>query len=59
MVCNMRKAALALLLIFALSLTGCAKSLTHWIVILRNSQGDAALERPSLPEAGTDSSQPS
>jgi len=51
MVCNMHKAALALLLISSLSLTGCAKSLTQWIVNLRNSQGDAALERPSLPEA--------
>ncbi len=31
--------------------SGCAGPITHWMVNLRNSQGDAALVRPTLPEA--------
>lgn len=45
------RASVAVVLVCALSLTGCAKSLTRWVVNLRTSQGDAALQKPSLPEA--------
>ncbi len=31
--------------------SGCAGPITNWMVNLRNSQGDAALVRPTLPEA--------
>ncbi len=48
---NIRKSLLVLALCFALSLTGCAQSITRWIVNLRTSQGDQALLRPNLAEA--------
>jgi tetratricopeptide (TPR) repeat protein len=35
----------------AISLGGCAQSVTQWMVNLRTAQGDAALARPSLLEA--------
>ncbi|MBV8595609.1 MAG: hypothetical protein JOZ50_05090 [Candidatus Eremiobacteraeota bacterium] len=47
----MRKICIAVILICTLPLGGCAKSITHWMVNLRTSQGDAALLKPSLPEA--------
>jgi tetratricopeptide (TPR) repeat protein len=34
-------------LLCAILLSGCAQSITHWIVNLRTSQGDAALAKPS------------
>ncbi len=46
-----RKSLLVLALCSALSLTGCAQSITRWIVNLRTSQGDQALVRPNLAEA--------
>ncbi len=50
--CNIRRAALSLCAaVCALALGGCAQSITHWMVNLRTSQGDAALAKPSLPEA--------
>ena len=35
----------------SLVLTSCAQPITRWMVNLRTSQGDAALLKPSLPEA--------
>lgn len=35
----------------ALGASGCAGPITQWMINVRNAQGDAALERPSLPEA--------
>jgi tetratricopeptide (TPR) repeat protein len=48
---NMRKAVPALALAAVLGLTGCAQSITRWVVNLRTSQGDAALLKPNLAEA--------
>jgi tetratricopeptide (TPR) repeat protein len=39
------------MLVCALSLAGCARPITRWMVNLRTSQGDTALLKPSLPEA--------
>lgn len=38
-------------LLCALCTAGCAAGVTHWMVSLRNAQGDSALARPALPEA--------
>jgi tetratricopeptide (TPR) repeat protein len=46
-----RRTVVVVMLICALSLTGCAGPITRWMVNLRTSQGDAALQKPSLPEA--------
>ncbi|HXW51046.1 MAG TPA: hypothetical protein VEJ41_03555 [Candidatus Acidoferrales bacterium] len=35
----------------ALASSGCAGPITQWMINVRNAQGDAALARPSLPEA--------
>lgn len=52
MACNIAKrlAVLAAAVCATMS-SGCASGVTHWMVDLRNSQGDSALARPSLPEA--------
>lgn len=49
----MRKLMLALCAVGALVNSGCAQSLTHWMVNLRTSQGDTALarEKPNFVEA--------
>jgi tetratricopeptide (TPR) repeat protein len=44
---------LALCLVAALSLQGCAGKVEHWIVNTRVNQGDVALQRGSLHEAET------
>src|SRR5579864_1689566 len=50
--CNMgRRLAFVCAGLCALLLIGCAQPITHWLINLRTSQGDAALARPSLPEA--------
>src|SRR5579864_1455785 len=46
-----RPVGLIALLVCALSLSGCAQSITHWMVNLRTSQGDQALARPNLKDA--------
>lgn len=52
MVCNTAKRIVVLVAaLCALISSGCAGPITQWMVNLRNSQGDSALERPSLPEA--------
>jgi len=49
---NTRKQAFtACLLAAALSLSGCAQSLSHWMVNLRTSQGDTALSHSNLKDA--------
>jgi tetratricopeptide (TPR) repeat protein len=44
-------AAVACATALAFTTSGCAGTVTQWMVNLRTSQGDAALERLSLPEA--------
>jgi len=52
MVCNtFKRVAVMLVALLALSTSGCAQSITHWMVDLRNSQGDRALARPNLKDA--------
>ncbi len=46
-----RRACAAVALACLLSLTGCARPLTQWMVNLRISQGDAALAIPHVAEA--------
>jgi tetratricopeptide (TPR) repeat protein len=50
---NIRKLMVLACAVAALFQSGCAGSLTHWMVNLRTSQGDAALakERPDFVEA--------
>jgi tetratricopeptide (TPR) repeat protein len=46
-----KQAVIACAVLCAVFSSGCAGPITQWMVNLRNSQGDAALARPSLPEA--------
>jgi tetratricopeptide (TPR) repeat protein len=46
-----KRLILAAVLVCALCSSGCAGPITQWLIGLRNSQGDAALARPNLPEA--------
>ena len=48
---NIRRGATALAAALTVALSGCAGTFTHWLVDLRTSQGDAALEHNSLVEA--------
>lgn len=48
---TLKRLAAACMIGCALALGGCAQSITHWMVGLRNSQGDEALARPNLIDA--------
>jgi tetratricopeptide (TPR) repeat protein len=51
--CNIAKHLLVIAAaVCAIGTSGCAGPITQWMINLRNAQGDAALARPSLVEAG-------
>lgn len=49
--CRSSRALAAFALVLCIAVSGCAGTLTRWMVDLRTSQGDSALERDSLAEA--------
>src|SRR5579872_2525793 len=48
---TLKRALLPAAVAMSLGLTGCAQSVTHWMVDLRTSQGDQALARSNLKDA--------
>lgn len=47
----MRRSVFVALAVMMLATTGCASSVSHWIVETRNHQGDVALQHQNYPDA--------